>query len=145
MKTYIYILIFFIAINLNLFSAIRTVTSASDNGFGSLRRTVETASNGDTIVFAPNISEIHLYDTCIMVNRNITIIGGIDDERVVINAGSRRVFRLLTSFSRLTIHNLVLTGARHHFVGGAVRVSGGSFTAINCDFINNQALDGGAI
>jgi len=135
----------FLSANLN--SATHTVTNGNDAGAGSLREIVANANSGDTIIFAPNVSEVNLTGSDIEIDKDLTIIGGTG--KTTIYAGSRRIFYVDVACS-LAISNLILTGAYHYNLvgGGAVFVDYGTFIANSCEFLNNTAyvgVGGGAV
>ena len=123
-----------LAFNLN--AATHTVTNGNDDGTGSLRQIVSDANSGDTIIFAPNVSEIYLVDDDIIIEKDLTIIGGTGDNKVTIYAGSQRIFYIDVD-CKLAISNLILTEAYHNNFGGAVWVNYSTFIANNCMFSNN--------
>ena len=137
--------VLFSSFNLTVVATTHTVTNGNDAGTGSLRQIVADANSGDTIIFAPNVPDVYLTDSDIYIDKDLTIIGATGDDKVTINAGSRRIFSI-DKFNNLAISNLILTGANHNNDGGAVRTAEYStFTATNCIFSNNAADYGGAV
>jgi len=132
---------------LKLNSATHTVTNGNDSGTGSLRQIVLNANSGDTIIFASNVSDVYLVEDDIIIDKDLTIIGGTGDDKVTIYAGSRRIFYIDVDYE-LAISNLILTGAYHNNYGddgGAVYVDYSTFIADNCIFSNNVNQYGGAV
>ena len=132
----------------NISATTITVTSDADAGIGSLRQAVITAAAGDTINFAPFITNIILTSTRIEIVKNLTINGGSANTKVTISgANNLKIFYILGDCF-FNINNLVLTNGNGFGTigGGAVNFNGtGNFTAINCNFIKNVARSGGAI
>ncbi|MCL2039486.1 MAG: T9SS type A sorting domain-containing protein [Bacteroidetes bacterium] len=134
--------ILFCSYNLN--SATYTVTTLADNVTGSLRERINTASSGDTIIFNSGISAVYLTGSDIAITKNLTINGHSTNNKVTINAGTRRIFSLSSNYN-FTINNLILTGANHTSNGGAMIVDSGTFNANNCIFKNNTAGTNGGV
>ncbi len=113
-------------------------------GFDDIARTVENASEGDTIfldgkTYAGNGSAI-------MINKNITLVGGSslgDGKYAILDA--RFLSNVITSTAPVTIKGIVfINGTSSN--GGAVQLCGDSTAVDNCTFINNHANNyGGAV
>jgi len=121
-------------------AATHYVTTSADNGTGSLRQIVANSNSGDTIRF--NVASVNLTGSDIDISKNLTIIGGAGDNKVTIKAGSRRIFYVNANY-KFIISNLILTGANFSIAGvngcgGAVFINYATFTATNCEFINNS-------
>jgi len=144
----ILLLLVFLTVNsLNIYCVTHTVTNGNDDGIGSLRNAVEIASSGDTIVFASNIATVNLIGSDIIIDKNLTIIGGIGSSKVTITAGIRRIFFIYNPSSSInfTINNLILTGVNYSNpitpvldYGGAIYANNSTITITNCDFTNNH-------
>jgi len=50
-----------------------TVTSSADPGTGTLREAISNANNGDTIVFANNVTTVY-FSGMIYIYNNITVV-----------------------------------------------------------------------
>ncbi len=135
-------------------AAILTVTNTNDNGAGSLRQAIASASGGDTIKFAPSLAgqTITLAST-ITLSKSITIDGAGLDPRVEISGGNAVRIFLVDANAAFTpaIKNLVLkdgkqTGLSYSYFGGALFVdSDATLTIDNVLIRNNSANSAGAI
>jgi len=127
-----------------IYAATHTVTNSNDAGANSLRQLISNAAEGDTIIFADNVSQVNLTGDRILVVKPLFIIGGAN--KTTIKAGTGSIFNSLVY---LNIKNLILTGAnigvkQYGNWGGAIS-SGGILIADNCEFTDNIAVQGGAI
>ncbi len=130
-------------------AATLTVTNKNDNGGGSLRQTIFFANNGDTIIFAANLSGSIVLSTEIVINKHLTINGpgshilGIEGRNDGLDG---RVFHISGGFvtiSSLRISKGFLSGTGISGFGGGVLVDGGNLTINNCLISENSALAGG--
>ena len=127
-------------------AATLTVTNLNDNGGGSLRQTIINASNGDTIIFAANLSGSIVLNSEISINKSLFVNGsGANILRVegINNGLDVRVFRVTsgtTIISNLRIANGFSSGA-----GGGILVNGGNLTLNNCILNGNIAESGGGV
>ncbi len=118
------------------------VTSLADSGEGSLREAVACAVTGDTIKFS-------IFGSIVLTSGPIEITQGIvidpGNNSVIIDAeGNSRIFTINTT-DEVVLRNLILqSGNAGNENGGAV-FGNGPFTAVNCNFNNNQAQFGGAL
>jgi len=141
----------------NLNAATHTVTKNNDvvaniwdiGEIGTLRRTIADANSGDTIVFASEISSIYLEGRMININKkDLTIIGGENDDKVTIFAGYGSIFNIWGDSTRIVnivLQNLIFTGVSPGGDDyGTIRMMYGNLFTINCEFINNAtaALSG---
>jgi hypothetical protein len=134
-----------------------TVLNTLDKGAGSLRDTITSAKNGDTIVFAPSLDgqTITLTSDQITINKSLDIEGPGASLLAVSGNDANRVFDisggLTVSIDGLTItHGLGkgnVQGANEGAGGGGAILNGGSTVNLANDaFVDNQALNhGGAI
>ena len=94
-------------------AAALTVTSTADSGYGTLRDAITRAAAGDTINFAPSVSEVVLTSGQLSIERNINIINTNPATVTVRRSGATGTaeFRILlvtnsaATLSRLTISN----------------------------------------
>src|SRR5689334_14185331 len=69
-------LVFLSAVSSRLQAATITVTSAGDNGAGTLRAALASAANGDKIIFSlPTPATITLINGELLITNNLTITG----------------------------------------------------------------------
>src|ERR1700737_2502994 len=81
-----------------------TVTTGADAGTGSLRQAIVDATAGDTIV-VPAGTHVAVTSGELLVNKQLTIMGGGARTTSVVSKGSSRVFHLTAvgTISGLTI------------------------------------------
>ena len=134
-----------------LFSVL-TVTSAADNGDGSLRQMLASANSGDVIQFAANLSgkTINLTSGTLIVgaegaSTNVSILGP-GAGKLTINGGNIDSIFSVNSGSTATISGLTLTeGQGVDGFGGAIE-NLGTLVVSNCVLSNNSDDSyGGAI
>ncbi|MGL4376031.1 MAG: DUF4347 domain-containing protein, partial [Microcoleaceae cyanobacterium] len=130
-----------------------TVTNLNDNGAGSLRNAIASASPGDTIIFDPSLANqtITLSSGQLIVNKDITIDGSNATGLTISGNNASRVIDMQNAIKftlkNVTIANGKLTGTDEPTGAGAgIRGSNGStLTLDTCTFKNNIAGFGGAI
>ena len=104
-----------------LHSAIHIVTTENNDGPGSLRQLIKDAAAGDTIAFAQHVKRIVLERTevvqqqnqtftltVLQITRNLTIIGGVDDDRVIIDGNNSIMFQISGTNTTLYISNVIM-------------------------------------
>jgi hypothetical protein len=125
-------------------AGVSVVTNTSDSGPGSLRQAIADATPGDTITFAPwlNGGIIRLHSQ-LLVNKDLTIDGSELSPQLTLSGGGDTRIIQADWPAEVTISGLVLSGGLAE-KGGAI-LANGSFTAINSTFLNNRAVDGGAL
>ncbi len=125
--------------------ALQTVTDLRDTRSGGLRNQIETAFNGEVIVFADDLSgaTIHLTEGPIVINRSVTIIG--PEGGITVTAdGLNGVFEITNPNRVVSISNMHITGGVASTGGGFFNA--GSLTLDKCLFSENVATGaGGAI
>ena len=134
-----------------LFSATLTVTTSADSGSGSLRATIASAANGDSIVFSTMLANqtIVLASTLVISTaKNITIDGLAALNLTISGNNAVRIF-LLNSTSvnptTLTLKNLRLINGLTNENGAAIKSDHqGVLNISNCTFTGNNARDGGS-
>jgi predicted outer membrane repeat protein len=152
-----------------------TVTNTADNGPGSLRAALASATNGDTIDATDVSGTILLTSGELLVTNALTILGPSSASLAVNGNGSSRVFHIgsntvvslssliITNGSRtnlgasgggiwndhatLTINNCAIVGNSANSVGGSGGgiVSAGNLQILNSLLSNNAARSGGGI
>ncbi len=128
-------------------AATLTVTNKNDNGGGSLRQAVINANNGDTIIFAANLSGSIVLSTEITINKNLIISGpGVNILGIEGIGGfpNERVFHITVGV--VTISSLRISkGWSFDVGGGGVLVEGGNLTINNCLLSENSTDTGSTI
>jgi predicted outer membrane repeat protein len=127
-----------------------TVTSTADNGTGSLREAIAIAQSGDTIVFAPTLTNqtISLPNNGqLLVNKSLTIDGANAPGLTISGSNATRIFAVTTIGTSFTLKNLTLADAfLPGDLGGAINAEKQTvLTVENCQFNNNVSRGGGAI
>jgi hypothetical protein len=144
-------------------SAVLTVTNTQDSGAGSLRDTIATAIDGDTIQFDPalNGQTITLTSAELVINKNLTINGPGASNLTVqrSTAAGIPVFRIFnvsrtssfddTSTATLTGLTIANGTAPADGVspesGGGIYFAGRELTIANCVISGNSATHGGGV
>ncbi len=126
------------------YAATLTVTSSADDGAGSLRATLATASAGDTINFA--VSEVLLTTDQLIVDKSLTI-AGTSAQIVTVRRSAAdttpefRIFKITSgqtvNLSYLTISNGIISG----HPGGGIYNDHGTLTLTNCTLSGNSTTD----
>lgn len=138
--------------------SIINVSSAADNGSGSLRNAIAQAQSGDTIQFDPSLAAktITLTSGQLTVNKDLTVDGAGASGLTISGNNASRIFDVSTAGSNFTLRNLTLangkaTGTWEDGAGGAIRTpSADKLTTLNVEnskFLNNSSsgAGGGAI
>lgn len=127
-----------------LLSTTWTVTSAGDQGSGTLRDALASARSGDSIVFAPQLQgkTIRLTGVPLVVDTSVTITGP-GSRGVTINARGRSTAFVIDPGVQVTIHTLTIEGGKAAQGGGIV--NDGGLDLFGCIFQGNRANQGGAI
>jgi hypothetical protein len=137
----------------NLRAATITVTSTADSGAGTLRATLGSANNGDTINFAlPTPAKITLTSGELVVSNSVNILGPGTNNLAVDGNDEWRIFHVIGSNNTDTISGLTITnGYVQSGSGGGLNNQGASLTISNCLLAGNEAsfvggpFGGGAI
>ncbi|MBF2000098.1 MAG: DUF4347 domain-containing protein [Synechococcales cyanobacterium M58_A2018_015] len=125
-----------------------TVTSAADNGPGSLRAAIAAAPAGATIRFAPTLANqtIRLTSGQLNILKNLTIDGSGAPNLTISGNNASRVMFVEKNGLNLTLRNLTIANGNTRDEGGGVQVRMFSnITVENCRFLNNKGGVGGAI
>jgi len=133
-------------------ATIRTVTSLSDSGAGTLRSTIAASASGDIINFSVS-GTISLTTTELVIANNLTITGPGAGVLKVSGNNSHRVFNITSgtvSISDLTISDGRVLGTNglsaskgENVVGGGIQNgAAASLTLTGCIISNNAAIGG---
>jgi hypothetical protein len=121
-----------------------TVSSAGDQGPGTLRGALASSQNGVTIVFAPRMhgKTIRLTSGPLVVSTNVTIIGP-GARGVTISAHGTSGDFMIEPDVQATFQSLTITGGNATQGGGIDNLGG--LDLFECTLRGNQANQGGAI
>lgn len=132
-----------------------SVTNLSDNGSGSLRQAIATASPGSTITFKKGLNGTIFLKSSLVINKNVSIRGpdplpsspwplSISVKDLTVNSTYSSVFVIGTQ-GIVTFSNLALVDNNFASEGGAI-LSGGVIILTHCQISRNHVSgDGGAI
>jgi hypothetical protein len=124
-----------------------TVLNTADSGAGSLREAIATASSGDTIDFAHNLSgkSIVLTSGQLVVSKDLDIEGPKMQLLTISGNGASRVFDITAgatvTIAGLTIANGLAQGA--DFGGGGILNESGNKLTLNGDLLAHNVSLGG--
>ena len=127
---------FFLLCFIQYYSSAETliVTNINDSGTGSLRRMIEIANNGDSIIFDKSIVGRTIEVLSLIQTQNTLIInGGYNDSKITLSG--RNENRILSGNFKL--YNLTITKSKGSSVSGCSYVD-------NCIFENNYSTVSGA-
>ena len=141
-------LIFSMLLTWNVSAEILTVTNTDDSGTGSLRRMVQIANNGDSIVFDKSLAgDTIKLQTDISITNPISISG--KNASVIISGGKitggKSIDNLTFDSSGINNCPLVSGCILKNCTNSAIRSSIDSISVINCTFESNSSSNGGAI
>ncbi len=121
-----------------------TVSSAADQGAGTLRAALESAQNGDSIVFSTQMHRktIRLASGPLVVASSVTI-GSPGGRGVTITADGSSGDFVIAQGVQATLQSLIITGGKAA-QGGGIENFGG-LDLFGCTLRANQAVLGGAI
>lgn len=144
----------------------RVVTSVEDTGSGTLRDAIENAADGDSIVFHSNLAGeiVTLTSGAILIANSLTIDGSALSEKISISGDAlddgptsddSSIFEI--GAYEVVIRSLILRDARSEDGantpeefrggdggnGGAVQVTNGDLTIVDCILSNNRTGNGG--
>ena len=122
------------------------VTSTADSAAGSLRAVLAAATNGNTIVFATNVTGVIKLTTGeLLVNQSVSIIGPGPAILAVDGHAASRVFHITNaatvSISGLTITNGAVSGI-NAIGGGGLWNDHSTLTLSNCTVVFNTSGNG---
>ena len=117
-----------------------TVANGDDSGPGSLRQAILSASSGDTINFAPNVTTVTLTSGELVIDKDLTITGPGANRLTVQRSPMPLIFRIFhissstvtVSISGITISN----GFAETVLGGGI-LSAGVLTLTGCTISDN--------
>jgi hypothetical protein len=125
-----------------------TVTTANDDGPGSLRQAIASAAPGDTINFALRLPATIVLSNTLVIDENLTLLGPGPDKLTVMRSSARhtpsfRVFDVeagVVVMAGMTIRNgSAFSGTYiHDNLGGAI-LNRGNLTVSNCVITGNSA------
>ncbi len=116
-----------------------SVTNFNDNGPGSLRQAIETASSGSVITFASNLKgTITLTGGELKITRNLTISGPGASILAVSGGNTNGVFYVSKNVF-VTIIDLTAKNGNAAFGGGIHIENGGTLVLINSTISNNTS------
>jgi predicted outer membrane repeat protein len=131
-------------------AAVDTVTTAADNGPGSLRAIIAAANSGDTVVFSPSLKGETIYLTTggLFIGKNLTIDASALPGGIAIDGGGNFGVMQTGGDDVIKLTALTLTNGYTSGTGGGLLVGGGTtLTANACTFSGNSAVNdfGGGI
>jgi hypothetical protein len=134
----------------DLQAATITVSNTDDDGPGSLRAALRSASDGDTIDATGITGTILLTSAELVVSKSVTIVGPGPGTLSVNGHRKFRVFNIgantVVTISGLTIIRGRTTGVRHpDESGGGIYNAGSTLTVTNCTLSDNATDWGGGI
>jgi len=137
------------------FGATINVTSTNDNGTGSLREVISSASPGDTVQFLVT-GKITLTNGELLISKNLTITGPGATNLLICGNGESRIFHIATNvvaiISELSVTNGLSPAGTSNSVTGVWAGTGelgggilneGTLTLQKCTVINNKTGKGG--
>lgn len=135
------------AFSVGVFAQALTVKNTDDSGTGSLRRLIEIASDGDSIVFDGSLNgkTIELLSV-IIVNKSIIING--NNKIALSGRNTNRIFYVKENSTHLELRDITIKEGKapEKEDGGAIIVLSASLSVINCLLKNNSSDNyGGAI
>lgn len=118
-----------------------TVMNTNDSGSGSLRDTLASAGNGDTITFDSGLSGTTIsLDSTLILSQNVTIDGSSLASKITISGNDMyRIIEINTSIT-VTLNSLIIAHGRSQSdgSGGGISNTGGTLTIINSSISNNS-------
>ncbi|HUJ11119.1 MAG TPA: choice-of-anchor Q domain-containing protein [Verrucomicrobiae bacterium] len=130
---------------MNLSAAVIPVMSVADNGPGSMRAALATASNGDTIDASGVSGTILLTSGELLVSNSVTILGPGPANLAVDGNFASRVFHIAQS-NVVAIANLNITDGDVASYGGGIGADYAVVLAVsNCWVLGSTAYSGGGI
>ncbi|MBZ9570587.1 hypothetical protein KQY27_03380 [Methanobrevibacter sp. TMH8] len=134
-----------------LICSLSTISAAnntiSDTSTGGILQGIADTGTGDTLYLNPGTYNKTNQDTNITISKNITIQGNGSQNQVIIDAqGLSRIFTINNNLN-VSFINITFIKAGNGSDYGAIfnNYQGTIMKFINCTFINNTALSGGAI
>ena len=127
--------------------AIITVTNTNNDGAGSLREAIKTASSGDTINFSSDLSNQTItLNSRILFEKSLNIDGSNATNLTISGGGKTNLFWLNKENENLSVKNITLADSyNEEAVGGAIWAAGYSTIDVeNVKFLNNVS-DGAAL
>ena len=103
--------------------------------FDEIQTAVDSASEGDTVI----LDGYYQFNNTVTVYKKLNFVGKND---ATVDGDNRMGLFYISWGKEVTFKNIIFKNAYYDSYGGAIYGGG---TAINCTFINNSAMDGGAI
>jgi hypothetical protein len=147
MKKVLFLLISLFFLPGSSFATRITVTNGADPGTGTLREAIANANNGDTIVFANNVTTV-FFSGMMYIDKKITISGNeitntiFQNALVWLNTGGssyKRYFQIMPN-AEVTFNHLTMKDNVGNCTGGAIN-NAGTLTLNHCIFSGNKAYD----
>ncbi len=119
-----------------------TVLNTADSGSGSLREQVTNAASGDTIVFDSGINGSSIVISgYIPFNKNLTFIGNGVNNTIIESSYDR--LAIIDTGITVAMSGITMQSFGGFYLGGGVFLNRGILSLSNCNFKDNQAIDGG--
>ena len=134
--------------------AITTVTNTKDKGVGSLRRAIANASDGDTIVFSPELADKTIrLNKQLIVDKSLTIDGSDASNLTISGENKTRILLIPYKYSDVVLRDLTFANGRavdndpnKTMRGGAIELVDSNHLVVdNSRFIDNVGERSGAI
>ncbi len=124
--------------------SVLTVLNTNDSGAGSLRDSINTAVNGDTIMFDSSVQGTITLQSVLALNKDLTITGPGPGTLAISGNNNVEVFSI-DSGNTVTISGLTLQNARSAY--GALDTNGNSHVTLLNDVIsqNTGTVSGGGL
>jgi hypothetical protein len=123
------------------------VTNTNNSGSGSLRNALDYAAAGETITFAPGLSNgVILLASTLTLSRNVTVDGSALAAQISISGNNAVRVLVINSDVTATLDSLkIINGSISGDVGGGIYLLGGNLTLQNSTVSGNSADVGGGI
>ena len=123
------------------------VTNINNSGSGSLRNALDYSAAGETITFAPGLSNgVILLASTLTLSRNVTVDGSALAAQISISGNNAVRVLVINSDVTATLDSLkIINGSISGDVGGGIYLLGGTLTLQNSTVSGNSADIGGGI
>ncbi len=125
--------------------AILTVTTANDQGTGSLREAIARANPGDTIKFSRSLrNQTIRLNSSLVISKSITVDGSAANQLTISGEGEHQVFSVQTPGTNVTLKNMAIANGFTTDKGGGVGTDMETNLVLrNVFFSDNIAHQGG--